>query len=106
MHGGISVVSQQLPGHILHTCAESENDGNRFNCWMRIKHIINRNSMLNSHLYTQCFPLTETWYLVYRNYEEDPAMGGTAKCVRGTQAGPLEGYSAPALLEYGTSVSV
>ncbi|CAN7994716.1 unnamed protein product, partial [Ixodes pacificus] len=30
---------------------------------------------------SECFPLAESWYSVYRNYEFDPVLGGTEKCV-------------------------
>lgn len=30
----------------------------------------------------KCFPLKESWYIVYRSYESDPFFGLTAKCVR------------------------
>ncbi|CAN7937446.1 unnamed protein product [Ixodes hexagonus] len=46
------------------------------------------------------FPLAEKWYMVYRNYESDPAFGGNAKCVRFTQTGPKENDAYPLLLEY------
>lgn len=49
---------------------------------------------------TKCLPLTQTWYLVYRNYPEDPAMGSDAKCVRGGQRGPVENDTVPIFLSY------
>ncbi|KAM7282669.1 uncharacterized protein LOC120849734 [Ixodes scapularis] len=46
------------------------------------------------------FPLTETWYMLYRNYEEDPNFG-TSKCVRFSQVGPEEEGGYHILIEYG-----
>lgn len=60
----------------------------------------------NSHLYTQCFPINKTWYVMYRNYEEDPAMAGTAKCLRGTVTGPLVDHTVPIVLQHSPNVSV
>lgn len=56
-------------------------------------------------LFTQCYPLTATWYLVYRNYPEDPAMGGDAKCVRVGQTGPLENDRVPIFFSYSPNVN-
>lgn len=61
--------------------------------------------IFSSHLSTQCFPLPETWYVVYRNYPEDPKMGGTAKCVRGTQSGPRKNNVVPIFLQHGPSAT-
>lgn len=47
---------------------------------------------------SKCFPVLDTWFLAYRNYEYDEAMGGTAKCVSGTVSGPREGDDVPLLL--------
>lgn len=62
--------------------------------------------VLNLHLRTQCFPLPETWHLVHRNYAEDPAMGGDAKCVRGADTAPPENDSMPVLLQHSPNVSM
>ncbi|KAG0443613.1 hypothetical protein HPB47_014716, partial [Ixodes persulcatus] len=35
---------------------------------------------------TRCTPVPGKFYLVYRNFEEDPIFGGTAKCVVVTEA--------------------
>lgn len=72
---------------------------------MGIKIVINSLFIFNPRIYTQCFSVTETWYLMYRNYEEDPAMGGTAKCVRGTTVGQPEGDAVRAVLEYSPNVT-
>lgn len=58
------------------------------------------------HIPTQCFPLTETWYQVYRSYEVDPVLGGTSKCVRATETGAFENDVAPVLLQYDTDVNM
>ncbi|XP_040067332.1 uncharacterized protein LOC120840744 [Ixodes scapularis] len=49
---------------------------------------------------TRVFPLTEAWYMAYRNYEDDPAFG-TSKCVRFSQVGPEEEGRYPTMVEYG-----
>ncbi|KAH7955665.1 hypothetical protein HPB52_002808 [Rhipicephalus sanguineus] len=53
-----------------------------------------------------CFPFTETWYEVYRNFEEDPYLGGTATCIRATETGPYTDGSTPATVEYSPDVSL
>lgn len=55
---------------------------------------------------SQCYPLTDTWYMLLRNYEEDPALGGTAKCVRGTETGPVEDDMLSVHVQYSPDVSV
>ncbi|KAM7308395.1 uncharacterized protein ISCGN_012029 [Ixodes scapularis] len=52
---------------------------------------------------TKCLPIQETWYTIYRNYENDPAFGGTEKCGRFTSLGPGENGSFPMLIQYGQS---
>ncbi|XP_029850176.2 uncharacterized protein LOC115332040 [Ixodes scapularis] len=55
---------------------------------------------------SKCFPLPETWHVVYRNYESDPVFGGTAKCVKFTETGPPANGAYPVLIEYeGQSMS-
>ncbi|KAM7308384.1 uncharacterized protein LOC115321861 [Ixodes scapularis] len=49
----------------------------------------------------KCFPLKETWYLTYRSHETDPGFGGKAKCVKGSQTGPIVAGAAPLLLHTG-----
>lgn len=51
------------------------------------------------------FPLEETWYMVYRNYETDPFFGGTAKCVRFKATDPGQNDTYPVILEYDPSFS-
>lgn len=39
--------------------------------------------------------------MAYRNYESDPAFGGTAKCVSATETGPVENDVIPVLHKFG-----
>ncbi|CAN8026241.1 unnamed protein product [Ixodes persulcatus] len=48
-----------------------------------------------------CFPLSETWYAVYRNFKSDPLFGGTAKCIRYTEIGPSANDAHPILIKFG-----
>ncbi|KAG0443479.1 hypothetical protein HPB47_014870, partial [Ixodes persulcatus] len=50
---------------------------------------------------SKCFPLKETWYVTYRSHEIDPGFGGKAKCVKGSQTGPMVAGTAPILLHVG-----
>ncbi|CAN7982327.1 unnamed protein product, partial [Ixodes pacificus] len=50
-----------------------------------------------------CFPLQETWHVLYRNYAYDPAFGGTAKCVRITNTGPEVNGAYPLVISFGNS---
>ncbi|CAN7986954.1 unnamed protein product [Ixodes hexagonus] len=52
------------------------------------------------------FPLKETWYMKYRNYETDPFFGGTAKCVRVTETNAGQDGIYPLVLQYNPGVSV
>ncbi|CAN7989291.1 unnamed protein product [Ixodes hexagonus] len=52
---------------------------------------------------SKCLPLKETWYSLYRNFENDPAFGGMAKCVRFTSVGPGEDRSFPMVVQYGNT---
>ncbi|XP_075535047.1 uncharacterized protein LOC142570559 [Dermacentor variabilis] len=49
---------------------------------------------------TQCFPLEQSWHQMYRDFEEDPYLGGKSKCVKGTQTGDFVGDSAVVVFEY------
>ncbi|KAM7293827.1 uncharacterized protein ISCGN_023410 [Ixodes scapularis] len=51
------------------------------------------------------FPLKETWYIAYRNFEFDPVFGGDAKCVRFKSNGPGADGSYPAVYEYAPNFS-
>lgn len=56
----------------------------------------------NEHLYSlyfQVFPLTDTWYVTYRNYEEDPVFG-VAKCLRTKQDSPETESGYPIIVNY------
>ncbi|KAM7289705.1 hypothetical protein ISCGN_029833 [Ixodes scapularis] len=53
----------------------------------------------------KCFPLTEPWYIVFRNYESDPLFGGKAKCIRFTETGPPINGEYPLFSEYGNQSS-
>ncbi|KAM7307654.1 putative secreted protein [Ixodes scapularis] len=46
------------------------------------------------------FPLRETWYAAYRNYEDDPVFG-TSKCLGFTEAQPEEDGGYPVMAHYG-----
>ncbi|CAN7937060.1 unnamed protein product, partial [Ixodes hexagonus] len=46
------------------------------------------------------FPLTETWHVLYRNFEEDPAFG-TSKCLRFSQVSPEKDGGYPVVAQYG-----
>ncbi|KAK8783248.1 hypothetical protein V5799_015411 [Amblyomma americanum] len=48
-----------------------------------------------------CFPLQDSYYIMYRNYEEDPLFGGDAKCIIITETGPFVGAYAPFTVQYG-----
>ncbi|XP_070388515.1 uncharacterized protein [Dermacentor albipictus] len=48
----------------------------------------------------QCFPLDNTWHQMYRDFEEDPYLGGKSKCVKGTETGDFVGDSAVVIFEY------
>ncbi|XP_040075778.2 uncharacterized protein LOC120847909 [Ixodes scapularis] len=52
------------------------------------------------------FPLQETWYMAYRNYETDPFFGGTAKCVRISETDPGQDGVYPLVLHYDPDVSI
>ncbi|XP_049520496.1 uncharacterized protein LOC125944217 [Dermacentor silvarum] len=47
-----------------------------------------------------CFAMEQSWHQVYRNFEEDPYLGGKTKCIKGTHTGDLVGDSAVVIFEY------
>ncbi|XP_077491839.1 uncharacterized protein LOC144102443 [Amblyomma americanum] len=49
----------------------------------------------------KCFPLQDVWYIVYRNFEEDPYFGGDAKCMIITQTSGSHGGTGLFKVEYG-----
>ncbi|XP_040075783.2 uncharacterized protein LOC115318384 [Ixodes scapularis] len=51
------------------------------------------------------FPLEETWYVAYRNFETDPFFGGTATCVRFRETDPGQNDAYPLIVEYDPSFS-
>ncbi|KAH6929023.1 hypothetical protein HPB50_022482 [Hyalomma asiaticum] len=51
---------------------------------------------------THAFPYERPWFAVLRNFESDPYLGGTAKCIRVTQAAPLQGDVTENVVEFGT----
>lgn len=57
---------------------------------------IENNSTFFSDSYVQVLPIQETWYSVYRNYENDPAFGD-ALCPRFSSQGPEVNGSYPLL---------
>lgn len=57
------------------------------------------------NLCMQCLPLTQKWHLAFRNYPDDPAMGGDAKCVTVGQTGPLENDTVPIFFSYSPNVT-
>ncbi|CAN8018181.1 unnamed protein product [Ixodes persulcatus] len=55
----------------------------------------------------KCLPLQEKWYTLYRNYESDPAFGGTDPCIEFTCLGPAVDGAFPFIIRYGdTSANV
>ncbi|CAN7982264.1 unnamed protein product, partial [Ixodes pacificus] len=46
------------------------------------------------------FPLSETWHVLYRNYEDDPAFG-TSKCLSFTETNSEEDGGYPVVAHYG-----
>ncbi|KAM7307887.1 uncharacterized protein ISCGN_011523 [Ixodes scapularis] len=74
------------------------------NCYGATVTYPERNPLLGKYQdESQCFPLQETWYMLYRNYAFDPAFGGTAKCVRFTNAGPEVNGAYPLVISFGNS---
>uniref|UniRef100_A0A034WYV1 Lipocalin 28 n=1 Tax=Rhipicephalus microplus TaxID=6941 RepID=A0A034WYV1_RHIMP len=49
---------------------------------------------------SQCFPLEQSWHLMYRDFEDDPYLGGKSKCVKGTQTGEYVDDSTLVVFEY------
>nr|XP_054923053.1 uncharacterized protein LOC129382859 [Dermacentor andersoni] len=47
-----------------------------------------------------CFPVQQSWYQMYRNFEEDPLLGGKSKCLKGTEAGEVVDDPTMATFEY------
>ncbi|XP_040067971.1 uncharacterized protein LOC115329798 [Ixodes scapularis] len=51
--------------------------------------------------FTKCFPLQESWYTIYRNYESDPVFGGSEKCIKYTESGPPVNGAYPLHFDFG-----
>ncbi|XP_075540040.1 uncharacterized protein LOC142574937 [Dermacentor variabilis] len=47
-----------------------------------------------------CFPVQQLWYQMYRNFEDDPFLGGKSKCLKGTEAGEVVDDPTMATFEY------
>ncbi|XP_065305485.1 uncharacterized protein [Dermacentor albipictus] len=54
----------------------------------------------------ECFPYETPWLAVLRNFENDPYIGGNAKCIRVTQTAPLQGDVTENVVEYGHTEKV
>ncbi|KAH7959866.1 hypothetical protein HPB49_014429 [Dermacentor silvarum] len=54
----------------------------------------------------ECFPFTEPWYVVYRNFELDPYFGQAATCIRAVETSPYASGSTTADVLYSPDVSV
>uniref|UniRef100_A0A023GDK5 Putative lipocal-1 1 n=1 Tax=Amblyomma triste TaxID=251400 RepID=A0A023GDK5_AMBTT len=52
----------------------------------------------------KCFPMKESWYIAYRNFENDPYFGGTSKCAKATEITPYVHNSSIVVLEYGKTL--
>uniref|UniRef100_A0A6M2CQL6 Putative lipocal-1 1 n=1 Tax=Rhipicephalus microplus TaxID=6941 RepID=A0A6M2CQL6_RHIMP len=50
---------------------------------------------------SKCYPNVGEWYLMYRNYEVDAIIGGTAKCVKYSIHGSYENFSTSAMFTFG-----
>ncbi|XP_077507995.1 uncharacterized protein LOC144119179 [Amblyomma americanum] len=55
---------------------------------------------------TQCFPLTDTWHMMYRNFEADPYLGGKTKCLRAMQKRVFENDAVLTTFESSPGVSI
>lgn len=49
---------------------------------------------------SKCFPVEQTWHLIYRNFKSDPYLGGNAKCVKAIETGDRVGNSAIVVFQY------
>ncbi|KAK8761690.1 uncharacterized protein LOC144121832 [Amblyomma americanum] len=54
----------------------------------------------------ECFPLKETLYQLYQNFESDPFFGGAGMCFRVTDTGPYVDGSTTATVQYSPDVSL
>ncbi|XP_077534949.1 uncharacterized protein LOC144146863 [Haemaphysalis longicornis] len=53
-----------------------------------------------------CFPLDDTWYLMYRSFENDPYFGGSPMCVAVSASGPFENGSGKVKVQFGGKETV
>ncbi|KAL1474555.1 hypothetical protein MTO96_037883 [Rhipicephalus appendiculatus] len=53
-----------------------------------------------------CFPLHEKWYVMYRNYKDDPYFGGIGKCITISGTGPFEDNSGTFEVDVGGDLQV
>ncbi|XP_077534945.1 uncharacterized protein LOC144146861 [Haemaphysalis longicornis] len=53
-----------------------------------------------------CFPLSGTWYIIYRSFENDPYFGGSPKCIAVYENGPFENGSGGITVEVGGTQKV
>ncbi|XP_077532566.1 uncharacterized protein LOC144144935 [Haemaphysalis longicornis] len=53
-----------------------------------------------------CFPLQDTWVLIYRSFEQDPYFGGSPTCIEFSESGPFENGSGPVTGEIGGNTTV
>ncbi|KAL1478618.1 hypothetical protein MTO96_016054 [Rhipicephalus appendiculatus] len=49
---------------------------------------------------SRCYPDVGEWYLMYRNYYNDPILGGTAKCLKYSKYGAYKNFSSPAMYTF------
>ncbi|XP_077485137.1 uncharacterized protein LOC144095225 [Amblyomma americanum] len=50
-----------------------------------------------------CYPDVGDWYVVYRNYYEDPYFGKAEKCVKFSTYGDYQNFSKAAIATFGTN---
>ncbi|KAL3210715.1 hypothetical protein MRX96_008658 [Rhipicephalus microplus] len=50
-----------------------------------------------------CFPLEEKWYIMYRNYKDDPYFGSAGQCIKIFATGPFVDNSGPFEVDVGDS---
>ncbi|XP_077532565.1 uncharacterized protein LOC144144934 [Haemaphysalis longicornis] len=68
---------------------------------------LENNPSLGSHQdETDCFPLQDTWFLIYRNFENDPYFGGSPKCIEFSEPGPFVNGSFPVIGTVGGNVTL
>ncbi|XP_077534952.1 uncharacterized protein LOC144146865 isoform X2 [Haemaphysalis longicornis] len=53
---------------------------------------------------SKCFPLRDTWYIIYRSFEYDEYLGGSPACLAVYQTGSFENGSGPFTIQIGDGV--